>query len=286
MRNCPTIKLLVLGLLGLTWLSVLSAAEKEPVSKVDEVRLLRAEVKMLRRTVKSLREQNTKLAKEVKRLRDICRKAGIDVRESHLHATTGPAQATTRPKGQDSNTIVAKAIHEFISVVDQIERSEKTDIQKRAAWLEAAKKLDSILRKNRITITYTIEDVKMDKRSNSALLNISSVRIQSSDPNVGDIKFSQFYEVRIFATEAIASKITKHSTMTIEGTTALNVVFYKPPAEQPSLYGEWDMPGYRPIGYIHGDTIPDSVNYWRREICLMVKKNCLVKVNGVPRKLK
>lgn len=286
MRNYLTISLFVLGLLGL---GVLTAAEKEPTSKVDD-RLLKAELNMLRRTVKSLRERNAKLTKEVKHLKGLCQRAGIDIRKSKSHATTQPKAATTRPKGQKSNTIVCKAIHEFITTVDKIEKSNKTDIQKRKIWLKAAKKLDSILRKNQVTISYTIKDVKIegaetDGKNKSVLLEVSSIRIRSSDPRVADIKFRHSYNIRISATEEIAAKITKDSTLTIEGLPALNVDLSKPPAKQPSLYSQWRMPGYKPIGEIQGDIYPYSI--WQSgDLYLMIRNNCLVKVDGIPRKLK
>ncbi|MCK4626327.1 MAG: hypothetical protein KAV00_13500 [Phycisphaerae bacterium] len=281
MRNYLTISLFVLGLLGL---GVLTAAEKEPTPKVDD-RLLKAELNMLRRTVKSLRERNAKLTKEVKHLKGLCQKAGIDIRKSKGRATTQPKATTTRPKGQNSNTIVCKAIREYIATVDRIEKSNNTDIQKRRSWLEAVKKLDSILRGNPMTVSYTINDVTVDEKSKSAWLETSSARIRSSDSKVADIKLRHFYSsFRISATEEMAAKITKGSTLTVEGTSALNVDLSKPSAKQPCLYPLYSnrsrgLPGYKPISYVR------SFGGYGN-ICLMIKDNCLVKLDGIPQKLK
>jgi len=256
----------------------------EPSGPVVEMEHLRAENEALREMVKRLSQKNAELRGELQRLKEAIDKAGIDV---GALAPVGPPlderQEPASDKKKDANTLVAEALHQYAAAVASTEQAETTDIQKRQRWLEATKQLDTILRRNCVTITYTLDDVEADSGSNTALLRLASAVIKSSDPLVGNVVFDRFYLIRIQATEREAQRIIKTSSVTLRGWLALNVDLSKPASEQPQLFDVGDMSGYIPVGKPQGMQGMPSLYYYNVPT-IMIKNGAVVEVDGVPRK--
>jgi len=149
-----------------------------------------------------------------------------------------------------AQNVVAAAIHSYVSAVKATHddrQSQLTDIQKRKVWLESTQQLDAVLRSNRFIVTYMVGEVVFDPRTRSARIKPESAAIETSDPNVEPVVMGLLFHVRIACSEGEAMKIRKDSTVTVEGTAALNVDFSADLARQPALL--------YPMEYA---TVPDS----------------------------
>ncbi len=281
---------MTLGACGACFAVALAVLGAERATPVDEVVRLRAENEALRQMVKRLAKENDELKGQLQSLKQAMDKAGIDW--SALSApkpAPDQSEAGVPQPGQDPNTAVAEAVQKYAAVVAAIDRAGSTDIQQRERWLAAAKQLDAVLRRNCVTIAYTLDDVRVyvgeKGGSDTALLDVASATIKSSDPSVGDLAFDSIYRIRIQATATEATRITKRSSVTMRGWLALNVDLSRPASEQPSLWrekvsGTPNMPGYRPVGTVRG--MP-SLAY--ETLTIVVKEGCVVEVDGAARKM-
>lgn len=240
--------------------------------KVDELKFLRAQARLLKESVKRLQHKNEQLAREVQRLRELCKEAGIDTRRRKVALTTRLGKTPARGGMKDRNTKVVKALHEYVAAVGKVSESDDTDIQKRTTMLKAMKALDAVLRRSRVTISFTVEDVQVDSRRKRILISPASASIKTADPNVGDFGFVRFRHIYLSGKERGATKITKESTVEVVGMLALGVDLSKPAARQPA---RWKLPGYEVLGEIGA--------YYRGYRRVMVRKGYSVVVDGVRR---
>jgi hypothetical protein len=246
-----------------------------------ENNLLKSAMESKNKEVQALKKEVESLKTELERMKRALDQAGIDV--SAMVVVKPPVdqpESKDAKSAQDANASVAEAIQKYAAAVSALKRGEFTDIQKRERWLSATKQVDAVLRRSYVTITYTLDEVTADASSNTVLLSIASAIIKSSDPAVGDLVFESFYQIRIQATEKEAQKFTKTSAVTMRGNLALNIDLSKPASEQPELFGDWDIPGYRPVGKARG--MP-SLGYDTPTI--MIKEGSVLRVDGIPRKM-
>lgn len=242
--------------------------------KVDELKFLRAQVRLLKESVNRLQHKNEQLAREVERLREFCKEAGIDTRRRKVALTTRGAKTPARAGTKDRNTVVAKALHEYVAAVGKVSESDDTDIQKRTTMLKAMKAvLDAVLRSSRVTISFIVQDVEVDSRRKRIVIRPASASVKTADPNVPDFGFESFRYVYLSGKERGATKITKESKVEVVGTLALRVDLSKPAARQPAHLQKF--PGYEVLGEIGPS--------WPWNLRVMVRKGYSVVVDKVRR---
>jgi regulator of replication initiation timing len=265
----------------------LGAAESQPADRLlSENEKLRAENAALWSTANRLTAENKELKAEVQKLRALLEKALPDKAEapgSSPKEGEEPANATEKTPNA-GNTAIGRAINDYVKVLTQLFADRSlTDIQRKTKWLALTQELDSVLRANRIVVSYTIKDVQFDPHNLTALIECSSACIKSSDETVPDVVLLRFYEFRIVATEVQATKISPKSTMTVAGSPALNVDFSKPAGSQPAIYWDHPMPGYRRLAYVPVKEYESGAHSYTTTI--LIRDNCSVTVDGVRRTL-
>ena len=201
-----------------------------------------------------------------------------------------------------AQNVVAAAIHSYVSAVKATRndrQSQLTYIQKKKGWLESTKQLNTVLRSNRFIVTYMVDDVFFDPRTKSARIKPKSATIETLGPNVEPVvMMNVLYHVRIACSEDEAMQIRKDSTLTVEGTAALNVDFSADLAQQPALLypSESDSVDVaeleRRCGNDFNRTIYSMKGCWpvgqlpgvRPEIYLVMDSSAVTRIDGVVRR--
>ena len=251
-------------------LGACAARAAEGQDPAGELRILRAENDMLKRQRTGYLKYVENQAHEILRLKALLKEAGIDPEQK---ADAEPAPVTPPSK--------AAAIRQYLEEAKRVTLSEDTDIQKRTAWLQAARSLDEALGQGTILIEYEVGEVRFEADTNTALLTFSSAKVE-------DFEFEWFYGMRIFVDEKTALSIKRGSRATLEGFATLGVDFSKPTNKQPAK-SPLSEQLYRPTAYVPTYlpyTWGSSIKWGESTLLLLVKRDCLVEVDGVRRALR
>jgi len=229
--------IMVLG--ALVWiglgLAALNCKGAEQPSELDRIvaeksalealaKRLTKEVQDLKDQVQKLQEENQKLRAAVEKLGGVPAESGAEVKQTKAPSEAQPSSLPGKPA--DGTTKIAQALTEYIRTLADIHQKDATSIQKHQAFVDAAKKFDAVLRTNRLSISFTVNDVKEGQYAESGIIKVTVVAPlwkTSSGNAIVPILPDRF---SISAPIAIASKISKGGTMTIEGFGALK--FYVP----------------------------------------------------------
>jgi hypothetical protein len=255
-----------------------TAARGDDAAVQEEMTRLKADNALLQTSLEAKSKELEQLKKELARVKALLEKA-------EASAPKGSAKPASKPT-LDGSTAAAEAIRKYSERLAALGGGQAADAQVRKDWIEATKALDVALRRPRAVVSYTIGKVEYDSRSSYVELKLAAVSIQSADPDIPSVTLQNVYPIRIVATPEQAARITKDSTLTLEGTLAVNVDFSRPIAEQPAWYGhgrpfgDWQMSGYRPIGKVKG--MADTLAAYQGTI-LMMQGNCQIKVDGTVR---
>ncbi|MCX5647670.1 MAG: hypothetical protein NTX40_01020 [Planctomycetota bacterium] len=256
-------------LMSLVACSTRAAEGQEPA---DELHVLQAENEMLKRQRTGYLKYVENQAQEILRLKALLKEASIDPEQ----------KADAEPVGDQSKEPpapaggIAAAIRRHLEEAKAVAESQDTDIQKRTAWLQAARRLNEALGRGTILIEYEVEEVQFEADTNTALLTFSSAKVE-------DLEFQEFYGMRIFADEKTALSIKKGSRATLRGLATLGVDFSKPASEQPAFSRSPEQ-SYRPTAYVFS-YLRFTSSWHLGKLILAVKRDCLVEVDGVRRAL-
>jgi hypothetical protein len=243
-----------------------------------------------------LTKDNAQLTKDYAELLAKFKAAGLDTQPSMKLNTQPSTQSASTKDKMDANTTVISAIQTFCNTVQTIHTSKDTTaIQKQQNWLNAAKSLEAVLEKNRVTVSYIITNVTYEPPNSRAkidppghvVIKVSPPSIKSNDRQLSNLVLSDQSEIRVFGNEAYAQKVSLKSSIIYEGVMHFGVEFDKPASNQPAFIGP-TMGMHNPLsgsGYAFiGNVVIDEKD--KKMTCpFYIKNTNSIKIDGVEQKL-